>query len=175
MELLNLNHKNPTQCPVFKYGNPSDYLSLMKNVYNQDSLPVRNFDFIPNWDQDHYWTGYYATDPDLKKKCKDFSRLVNFYRKIAIKQPKNPHNNETLLAESNELLALMQHHDGITATSKRHIEAEMKGRMKTTSDALVESIKKVGGFTKEFCSLYSDGNKCALSSREKTVYLSVLH
>jgi hypothetical protein len=36
---------------------------------------------MPNWDQDRYWTGYYTTDPHLKKVCKDFSRLVNFYRK----------------------------------------------------------------------------------------------
>lgn len=36
---------------------------------------------MPNWDQDRYWTGYYTTDPLLKKTCKDFSRLVNFYRK----------------------------------------------------------------------------------------------
>ena len=36
---------------------------------------------MPNWDQDHYWNGYYTTDPDLKKKCKDFSRLLNFGRK----------------------------------------------------------------------------------------------
>lgn len=36
---------------------------------------------MPNWDQDRYWTGYYTTDPALKKICKDFSRIVNFYRK----------------------------------------------------------------------------------------------
>ena len=37
---------------------------------------------MPNWDQDRYWTGYYTTDPNLKKYCKDLSRLVNLYRKI---------------------------------------------------------------------------------------------
>lgn len=84
MQILNKKQPN-AQCPVYKYGNPSDYLSLLKTVYNQTSLPLRNFDFIPNWDQDHYWTGYYTTDPDLKKICKDFSRLVNFYRKVAFK------------------------------------------------------------------------------------------
>ena len=40
---------------------------------------------MPNYDQDHYWSGYYTTDPELKKICKDFSRLVNLYRKILLK------------------------------------------------------------------------------------------
>jgi hypothetical protein len=55
-------------------------------------MPIRKEDFMPNWDQDHYWTGYYTTDPDLKKVCKDFSRLVNLFRKICIK------NNNTAAA-----------------------------------------------------------------------------
>ena len=142
MEILNLNENNGS-CPVYKYGNPSDYLSLMKNVYDQDSLPVRSFDFMPNWDQDHYWTGYYTTDPDLKKICKDFSRLVNFYRKIFVKTSDKWDQN--LLNKSNELLALMQHHDAITASAKRHIEKEMKDRMKTNTDQIVEDIKKIKG------------------------------
>jgi hypothetical protein len=40
---------------------------------------------MPNFDQDHYWSGYFTTNPALKVICKDFSRLVNLYRKIYIK------------------------------------------------------------------------------------------
>lgn len=40
---------------------------------------------MPNWDQDRYWSGYYTTDPDLKIICKDFSRLLNLYRKNMVK------------------------------------------------------------------------------------------
>ena len=80
---------------------------------------------MPNFDQDHYWSGYYTTDPDLKKICKDYSRLVNIFRKIYVKSlinggNENP-NIRKLLIDSDELLAIMQHHDGITATSKTHI------------------------------------------------------
>ncbi len=39
----------------------------------------------------------------------------------------------------------MQHHDAITATAKRHIEKEMKDRMKTNTDQIVEDIKKIKG------------------------------
>jgi hypothetical protein len=78
-----LNNGN-TECPVYKYGNPIDYLDIIKNVYGA-ATPIREHDFMPNFDQDHYWSGYYTTNPELKKVCKDFSRLVNLFRKIYAK------------------------------------------------------------------------------------------
>lgn len=82
-----LNQGKSTACPQYKYGNPSDYLELVKKTYSD--VPQRKFDFMPNYDQDHYWSGYYTTDPDLKKICKDFSRLVNIYRKLFVKYAKD--------------------------------------------------------------------------------------
>jgi len=79
-----LNTDSP-QCPVYKYGNPSDYLDVIKDYYSMQAVPVREFDFMPNFDQDHYWSGYYTTNPDLKKICKDYSRLVNLFRKVIAK------------------------------------------------------------------------------------------
>ena len=83
-----LNKEQQSTCPVFKYGNPSDYLNIITNYYNKNKVPVRKYDFMPNWDQDRYWSGYYTSDPQLKKICKDFSRLVNLFRKMLLKQPK---------------------------------------------------------------------------------------
>jgi hypothetical protein len=88
-----LNNENKKEgCTKYKYGNPSDYLDILKTLYTE--APKREFDFMPNYDQDHYWSGYYTTDPDLKKICKDFSRLVNIYRKIFIKFAKDSSNIE---------------------------------------------------------------------------------
>jgi hypothetical protein len=78
-----LNEKSK-DCPIYKYGNPTDYLDIIKDFY-KDSTPVREFDFMPNYDQDHYWSGYYTTNPELKKVCKDFSRLLNLFRKVYIR------------------------------------------------------------------------------------------
>lgn len=44
---------------------------------------------MPNYDYGNYWTGYYTTDPALKKICKDYSRLVNVYKKIIVKKLKD--------------------------------------------------------------------------------------
>ena len=85
---------------------------------------------MPNYDQDHYWSGYYTTNPMLKVVCKDFSRLTNLYRKILVKNRiKNKRENDDhrkLMVRADELLSVMQHHDGITATSKYHIEEKFR-------------------------------------------------
>lgn len=75
---------------------------------------------MPNWDQDRYWSGFFTTDPLLKKFCKDFSRLVNFYRKSLLSTNSYKVYGSNL-KDAEELLAVMQHHDGITATSKLYI------------------------------------------------------
>lgn len=80
---VKLNSQNP-QCPVYRYGNPSDYLDVIKKFYGE-TTPIREHDFMPNFDQDHYWSGYYTTNPELKKVCKDFSRLLNLFRKLYAK------------------------------------------------------------------------------------------
>lgn len=99
---------------------------------------------MPNWDQDRYWTGYYTTDPALKLICKDFSRIVNFYRKTLLISNKYKENAKNL-QDADELLAIMQHHDGITATSKTYIEDEFKNRMIRQTTDIVKKIKQLHG------------------------------
>ena len=94
-ESMNQANGNPG-CPAYKYGNPLDYLESVSKYYGSHRLPTRQFDFIPNWDQDRYWTGYYTTDPTLKKACKDFSRLVNFYRKVLLVENATAEKSEVL-------------------------------------------------------------------------------
>lgn len=99
---------------------------------------------MPNFDQDHYWSGYYTTNPMLKVVCKDFSRLTNLFRKIYLKHSIHKKLDDEglrkLLTEADELLAVMQHHDGITATSKYHIEELFIKRMTNVSDKMVKGI-----------------------------------
>lgn len=84
MDYMNKQTHSPNYsptCPSYKYGNPSDYLKLVTKYYEKSTLPKRKYDLMPNWDTGKYWSGYYTTDPALKKLCKDYSRIVNFYRK----------------------------------------------------------------------------------------------
>ena len=122
--LKDLN-KNGKKCPVFKWGNPTEYFDWIKKE-PESKIPVREGDLLPNYDQDHYWTGYYTSNPQLKIVCKDFSRMVNLFRKIYTKyRMKGGAENTSyraLLERVDALLSIMQHHDGIAATSKYHIE-----------------------------------------------------
>lgn len=118
-----MNQNSKAECKHYKWGNPSDYFKYAKDA---DDVPVRESDFLPNYDQDHYWSGYYTTNPELKIVCKDFSRILNLFRKVFIKErvsgKKEDFSMRVLLNKADELLAVNQHHDGITATSKYHIE-----------------------------------------------------
>jgi hypothetical protein len=69
----------------------------------------------------------------------------------------------------------MQHHDGITATSKYHIETAFQDKMKSKSAEIVRLISEMKGASSQTCNLYQSGNKCTLSTQEDIIYLSVMH
>lgn len=49
----------------------------------------------------------------------------------------------------------MQHHDGITATSKTYIEDELQNRMDKASDEIINSLSKIHGYSdKLVCKLF---------------------
>lgn len=69
-----------------------------------------------------------------------------------------------LLEKADELVSVIQHHDGITATSKYHIEELFKRRMKQSEEELVVAIKKINSLSSPVCQLFNNGNKCVLSN-----------
>lgn len=57
----------------------------------------------------------------------------------------------------------MQHHDGITATSKTYIEDELQNRMDKASDEIINSLSKIHGYSdKLVCKLFEDQNSCVI-------------
>lgn len=69
----------------------------------------------------------------------------------------------------------MQHHDGITATSKYHIEELFKDRMKAKSVSIISALSDLKEVPHQYCSFYQGGNSCVLNSQDDTVYLSIIH
>lgn len=68
----------------------------LQEHFKSNKLESRDYDMIPNWDYGNYWTGYYTTDPALKKMCKDYSRLINLYKKLIVRKLKD---NKSLLQQ----------------------------------------------------------------------------
>jgi hypothetical protein len=56
----------------------------------------------------------------------------------------------------------MQHHDGITATSKYHIEEMMKNRMIGLSEEILNTIAKLNKLPEKKCNFYGNVNRCTL-------------
>jgi hypothetical protein len=176
--LAKMNEGEKGTCAHYKWGNPSDYFKWAKE--STAEVPVRASDFMPNYDQDHYWSGYYTTNPELKIICKDFSRLLNLFRKTYTKYRlrggAEVPEYRSLLERADALVSVMQHHDGITATSKYHIEELFKGRMRKGEEELVAAIKKLNSISSAACQLFSGGNKCVLANvNGPRIHLRVLH
>lgn len=111
------------------YGNPTEYfITLMGEVFGGAVKPVltRSEDIFPIWDYDSglYWTGYYTTDAYHKKNYRDLGRFLHGVRKVVvssyIEQPTIQKNVDDyqLLEEMAEQVSYLQHHDGISGTSK---------------------------------------------------------
>ena len=111
------------------YGNPTEYfMALMGEVFGGKVKPVatRKEDIFPIWDYDSglYWTGYYTTDAYHKKSYRDMGRFLHGVRKVFlssyIDQPTIQKHVDyyQLLQEMAEQVSYLQHHDGISGTSK---------------------------------------------------------
>ena len=48
-----------------------------------------------------------------------------------------------MLQAADELLAIMQHHDGITATSKTHIELDYKDKINNISEQIGQRLNNL--------------------------------
>jgi hypothetical protein len=114
---------------VALYGNPTEYfIALMGEVFGKKAKPMatRSEDIFPIWDFDSglYWTGYFTTDAYHKLDYRSMGRLLRGARKfilpLYLAQPltlKNQRHYQKL-EELAEQVSYLQHHDGISGTSK---------------------------------------------------------
>ncbi len=100
---------------------------------------------MPIWDYDSglYWTGYYTTDPYHKKNYRDLGRFLYLTRKAYLPYMISKGNEEKvienaqLLKNTAKQVAYLQHHDGISGTSKYSVMDELE----TENQQFVNKIK----------------------------------
>ncbi|VDN04076.1 unnamed protein product [Thelazia callipaeda] len=127
-----------------RFGTLTEYFDALEKNSRREKLESATLsgDFFPYKCPSHdYWTGYYTTRPFYKRQERDLHSFIraadllstSALRKLSINRNEIV-NKKLTVARRN--LALFQHHDAITGTSKNHV-------MKDYSQRMFESLKSV--------------------------------
>nr|XP_011463212.1 PREDICTED: alpha-mannosidase-like isoform X2 [Fragaria vesca subsp. vesca] len=108
------------------YSTPSMYTNA--KYATNESWPIKSDDFFPYAsDVNAYWTGYFTSRPALKRYVRMMSsyylaaRQLEFFKGIRKSGP-----NTDSLADA---LAVAQHHDAVSGTSRQHVADDYTKRL----------------------------------------------
>lgn len=129
-----------------------DYFDSLLSEIDLNDLPTLSGDFFTYADRDdHYWSGFYTSRPFFKRFERTISshlRATDILFSIAtiLNCQANILNhtnelNENLTNEykfARESMALFQHHDGITGTSKDFVMIDYAKRLNFFNPSLIQ-------------------------------------
>ncbi|KAK2983332.1 hypothetical protein RJ640_016070, partial [Escallonia rubra] len=108
------------------YSTPSIYTDA--KYAENNSWPLKKDDFFPYADRvNAYWTGYFTSRPALKGYVRVMSgyylaaRQLEFFKGRSVARP----TTDTLA----DALAIAQHHDAVSGTSKQHVAFDYAKRL----------------------------------------------
>eukprot|EP00191_Tetraselmis_sp_GSL018_P016086 CAMPEP_0177580958 /NCGR_PEP_ID=MMETSP0419_2-20121207/1869_1 /TAXON_ID=582737 /ORGANISM="Tetraselmis sp., Strain GSL018" /LENGTH=900 /DNA_ID=CAMNT_0019069923 /DNA_START=788 /DNA_END=3491 /DNA_ORIENTATION=+ len=108
------------------YSTPEDYVAA-KHAYNM-SWPRKRGDFFPYSDCDHcFWAGYFTSKPASKRYARAASSYLQAARQLEAAVGRGSSGATTDALE--EAVSLMQHHDAITGTAKKHVVNDYHKRL----------------------------------------------
>ena len=163
------------------------------NVDNSVAWTVKQDDFFPYSDcADCFWTGFFTSRPALKKlervsssfllAARQIESLLDYTGKVDNLQCEDP------IHQLEDASGVIQHHDGVSGTSKQHVAYDYAKRVQAGIDAvapcLVRKLKRlilgkdVDNYFKDFhyCQLLNE-TKCDVSvlatSENNDVYVVV--
>ncbi|XP_047309864.1 probable alpha-mannosidase At5g13980 [Impatiens glandulifera] len=107
------------------YSTPSIYTDA-KHAANEH-WPLKTDDYFPYADQPGgYWTGYYTSKPSLKGYVRAMSGYYMAARQLEYFVGRNKQATTDRLGDA---LAIAQHHDAVTGTSKQHVTNDYQKRL----------------------------------------------
>ncbi|MCL7038410.1 hypothetical protein MKW94_014475 [Papaver nudicaule] len=108
------------------YSTPSIYTDA--KYATQESWPLKTGDFFPYADRaNSYWTGYFTSRPALKRYVRMLSGYYLAARQLEFFKGRNKSRpNTDSLADA---LAIAQHHDAVSGTSKQHVANDYAKRL----------------------------------------------
>jgi len=171
-------YSNPEIYTAYKY---KEYLFDKKNKNDANDansisdLDLKNDDFFPYSDCDHcFWTGYFTSRPALKRLERVGSSFLQAARQIQAM-----FNNGLGGTKAIELLekgvAIAQHHDGVSGTSKQHVADDYAKKIQVginEASAFISSVLASSAFGSdidkvdiELCQLRNE-SLCEISQSE---------
>ncbi|CEF62357.1 Alpha-mannosidase 2x [Strongyloides ratti] len=132
-----------------RWGTLQDYFDTVHNnikELNQQPKTLSGDFFTYSDKEQRYWSGYYVTRPFHKR----FERLLEHYLRAAdiiyssvlIKNGPVNNLNYNLIVKSRRTLAIFQHHDGITGTSKSNVMDDYRDKLFNAVKNCYEVIEK---------------------------------
>jgi len=145
-----------------RFGTVKDYFEEVKiamaKLGDRENSPGKFLsltgDFFPYTDRnDEFWTGYFSTRPFTKGLSRDlevYLRSAEILHSLAVGLDRNglyqrSSSNDQLII-SRRSLALFQHHDGITGTSKFWVAEDYEKRLEHGLQASKNVIRSAVGF-----------------------------
>ncbi|XP_064486646.1 lysosomal alpha-mannosidase-like isoform X2 [Ornithodoros turicata] len=103
------------------YSTPACYMAALYQA--NMSWPVRRGDLFPFGDHEHrYWTGFYTSRPNLKFYARYANGFLQACKQLSVLRGKYDSRVDKL----KEAVAILQHHDAITGTSKRSVAEDYR-------------------------------------------------
>jgi len=113
------------------YSSPEKYA---RAKYDENILwEVKSDDFMPYSDCKHcFWTGYFTSRASLKRLERAGSSFLHAARQIEAMDDdtdKLMSNTESDIFDLDDAMGVIQHHDGVTGTSKQHVAYDYAKRV----------------------------------------------
>jgi hypothetical protein len=143
-------YSNPELYTEFKYKEfvfDKDDSEKYADTHSIGKLETKTDDFFPYSDCDHcFWTGYFTSRPGLKRLERFGSAFLQAARQVqvlfgdTIDQHSRAQNAIRALEEG---VAVAQHHDGVSGTSKQHVAYDYINKIQRGIDQSSEFLSTI--------------------------------
>jgi hypothetical protein len=146
---INAFYSNPEMYTEFKYKEfvfDTHESEGHLDIHSIGKLETKIDDFFPYSDCDHcFWTGYFTSRPGLKRLERFGSAFLQAARQIQVLFC-NPTDTQSCgqgaLRALEEGVAVAQHHDGVSGTSKQHVAYDYMNKIQRGIDQSSTFISK---------------------------------